>query len=137
MNARLHQLVFLLLFCIVTAIAQASTERLVYQEQAITLDGERYTARVPKGYRLELLTDALDGPRLLTFASNGDLFIGSKSGNVYRLQPPYTASQILVTLDDYPHSVAFRPNEILIARTDGLYRAPYRPGQKKLAAEAG
>ena len=45
---------------------------------------------MPKGYRLELLTSALDGPRLLTFAPNGDLFIGSKSGKVYRLAPPYT-----------------------------------------------
>ncbi|MCL5802099.1 MAG: PQQ-dependent sugar dehydrogenase [Gammaproteobacteria bacterium] len=127
---------FLFLCCLVTAVAEASVEKLTYQKQVITVDGEHRLARVPKGYQLELLTDVLDGPRLLTFSSNGDLFIGSKSGNVYRLPPPYTAPQILVTLDDYPHSVAFRPGEILIARTDGLYRAPYRPGQKKLAADA-
>jgi len=36
---------------------------------------------------------------------------------------------VVVRLDGYPHSVAFRDGEMLIARTDGLYRAPYAPGQ--------
>lgn len=120
------------LFCILVPSARAATAPLAYEEQAVSLDGQRQTVRVPKGLRLELLTRALDGPRLLTFAANGDLFVGSKSGNVYRLPPPYTKPQVLVTLDDYPHSVAFRKNEILIARTGGLYRAPYRPGQERL-----
>src|SRR4030065_39698 len=77
------------------------------------------------------------GRRLPPFAGNGDLFIGSKSGKVYRLPPPYTAPEVLVTLDDYPHSVAFRRDEILIARTNGVYRAPYRPGQQRIAPGAG
>ncbi len=127
---------FLFLCCCAAAFAQAATEALTYQDQAVTLDGERRGARVPQGYQLELLTDALDGPRLLTFSGNGDLFIGSKSGNVYRLPPPYTAPEVLVALGGYPHSVAFRSNEILIARTDGVYRAPYKPGQRKLAPAA-
>lgn len=136
MNAVARKLGFLFLFCLITAVAQASPERLIYQEQVITLDGERRTVRIPKGYQLELLSDALDSPRLLTFSGNGDLFIGSKSGNVYRLPPPYTAPEVLVALSNYPHSVAFRSNEILIARTDGVYHAPYKPGQKKLASTA-
>ena len=118
--------------CCVTVTAQAATQPLTYHEQILDLDGEHLSVRVPGGFRLELLTAALDGPRLLTFSANGDLFIGSKSGRIYRLPPPYTSPTVLVTLDDYPHSVAFRKNEILIARTDGLYRAPYRPGQQGL-----
>lgn len=127
-----------LLFCLafVAALAQAGTEALVYDEQTLTVDGVRRVVRLPRGYRLELLAEGLGGPRLLTFAGNGDLFIGSKSGKVYRVPPPYTAPEVLVTLDDYPHSVAFRRDEILIARTHGVYRAPYQPGQKKLAPEA-
>jgi glucose/arabinose dehydrogenase len=117
-------------------LAEAGTEALAYEEQTLMLDGARRVARVPQGYRLELLADGLGGPRLLTFADNGDLFIGSKSGKLYRMPPPYTAPEVLVTLDDYPHSVAFRRNEILIARTHGVYRAPYRPGQKSIAPEA-
>lgn len=112
--------------------AQASGEPLSYVDQSISLNGEQQTARVPRGYRLELVTAALDGPRLMTFAKNGDLFIGSRSGNVYRLPPPYTEPEVLVKFGGYPHSVALRENEILIARTDGVYRAPYRLGQKNL-----
>ena len=117
-------------------MAGAATEPLTYEEQTLQVDGTRQVARVPKGYRLELLTDKLDGPRLLTFANDGDLIIGSKSGKIYRVPPPYTSPEVLVTLDDYPHSVALRRGEMLIARTNGLYRAPYRPGQKSIALES-
>ena len=122
--------------CCSAAVAWATTQQLSYQEQTITLDGQTRTVRLLKGFELELLTAALDGPRLPTFAANGDLFIGSKSGRVYHLSPPYTSPEVLVSLDGYPHSVAFRDKEILIARTDGLYRAPYRPGQKHLDSES-
>lgn len=118
--------------CCVAMTVQASPQRLLYQEQVISIDGKPRTVQVPKGFELELLSSALDGPRLLTFATNGDLFIGSKSGRVYRLPPPYTSPEVLVRLDGYPHSIAFRKNTILIARTDGLYSAPFHPGQKRL-----
>ena len=113
------------------APVQAGTQALGYQEQSLSVEGKRRVARVPKGYRLEFLT-RLDEPRMLVFAPNGDLFAGSKSGKVYRLPPPYTQPDVLVELDDYPHSVAFRPGEILIAQTNGLFRAPYRPGQPRV-----
>ena len=135
MNLCAHK-IGLLLFSGLAMAAHAATNPLAYENQTLALDGQQVQARVPQGYRLELLTGALDGPRLLTFAPNGDLFIGSKSGKVYRLAPPYTTPQVLVTLDGYPHSVAFRKDEILIARTNGLYRAPYKPGQAKLTPEA-
>ena len=124
----------LLMLFLATAPAQAGTQVLVYEEQALTLDGERRTVRVPRGYRLELLS-RMESPRMLTFAANGDLFAGSKSGKVYRLPPPYTRAEVLVQLGDYPHSVAFRPGEILIAQTDGVYRAPYKQGQGSIAKE--
>ncbi|MEW6312796.1 MAG: sugar dehydrogenase [Pseudomonadota bacterium] len=124
-----------LLACLLPALAHAGTAALEYVEQTITLNGVQRSVRIPAGYRLELLA-VMDEPRLLTFADNGDLFAGSKSGKVYRLPPPYTQAQVLVELDGYPHSVAFRRNEILIARTGGVYRAPYRPGQAKIAPDA-
>src|SRR3989338_4592306 len=125
----------LFLLCMALSPAHAGVAGLAYKEQALTLDGERRTVRVPSGYRLELLS-LLDAPRMLSFAANGDLFAGSKSGKVYRLPPPYTKPEVLVQLDDYPHSVAFRQHEILIAQTDGLYRAPYRPGQARIPADS-
>jgi glucose/arabinose dehydrogenase len=126
---------FVILFFIVVPASgiKADTPRLSFEEQTISAGSERLIAQVPKGYRLELLTNKLDRPRLMAFAENGDLVIGSKSGKVYRLSRPYTDPAVLVELDDYPHSVAFRGGEILIARNHGLYRAPYRPGQKQLA----
>lgn len=130
----LSAFLFFLVFAL--AGAGAAPTPLTYEEQTLPVAGTRQSVRVPKGYRLELLTDKLDGPRLLTFAANGDLFIGSRSGKVYRLPPPYTAPEVLITLDDYPHSVAFRKGEILIARTNGLYRAPYQLGQKRIAPES-
>lgn len=128
---------FVLLFfsCFAMTPAQAGTQALVYEEQALTLDGVQRSVRVPKGYRLELLS-RLDKPRMLTFAANGDLFAGAKSGKVYRLPPPYSKAEVLVETGGYPHSVAFRPGEILIAKTDGVYRVPYQPGQKNIAPEA-
>ena len=45
--------------------------------QSIRIYAESYSVRVPEGYTLELLTDKLDGPRLLSFSNNGDLFICS------------------------------------------------------------
>lgn len=102
-------------------------------KQSVTINTKTYSVRLPTGYTLELLTDKLEGPRLLTFARNGDLFIGAKSGYVYRLPPPYTQPQVLLHIGGYPHSVAFRPGEILIAKTDGLYVAPYQPDQATIA----
>ena len=104
--------------------------------QSIRNDGETHSVRVPIGYRLELLTRRLDGPRLFTFAANGDLLLGSKSGHVYRLPPPYSRPEVLVSLPDYPHSVALRDGEIFIAQSSGLYRAPYRTGQARLDPDA-
>jgi glucose/arabinose dehydrogenase len=122
-----------LLLGLVATTTGAAAGPLAYEEHSLTVNGTRQVVRVPKGFRLELLTDNLDGPRLMAFAENGDLVIGSKSGRVYRLPPPYTSPEVLVSLDDYPHSVAFRQGEIVIARTNGVYRAPYQSGQKQIA----
>lgn len=126
--------VLLLLFCLAATPVHAGTAALVYEEQVLALDGVNRMVQVPKGYRLEWLS-RLDKPRMLTFAANGDLFAGSKSGKVYRLPPPYTRAEVLLELGDYPHSVAFRPGEILIAQTNGVYRAPYQTGQRSIAKE--
>ncbi|MBI5006191.1 MAG: PQQ-dependent sugar dehydrogenase [Nitrosomonadales bacterium] len=125
---------WLMLSCLVCAPAQAGTQALVYEQQTLSVEGKSRTVRVPKGYRLEWL-GGMDAPRMLTFAANGDLFAGSRSGKVYRLPPPYTKAEVLMEPGDYPHSVAFRKGEILIARNHGVYRAPYRAGQASIAEE--
>ena len=124
----------LCLFCLVLSPAHAGESTLAYEEQTLILNGERRSVHIPKGYRLELL-NRMESPRMLNFAANGDLFAGSKSGKVYRLPPPYTKPEVLLQLGGYPHSIAFRKDEILIVRTDGLYRAAYRLGQEKILTD--
>jgi len=114
-----------------TSLRAASTP-LHYEYQELQVEGSKQRIRIPAGYQLEILTDQLDRPRLMTFANNGDLLIGSRSGRVYRLPPPYREPQVLVDTGDYPHSVALRGNEIWIAQTSGLYRASYYTGQTKV-----
>jgi glucose/arabinose dehydrogenase len=113
-------------------VLTAAPEALNYQTQQMEFKSIQPSVQIPEGYMLELLNSRLEKPRMLTFAANGDLFIGSHSGHVYRLTQPYTSAQSLVQLNDYPHSVALREGEILIAQTGGLYRAPYQPGQAQI-----
>lgn len=134
MNGYLKIIFSTLLLYVLTICVMASESRLTYQNSVIVLDGKQYPVRTPTGYVLELLTDALEEPRLITVVENGDLLIGSKSGNVYRVPEPYTEPEVLVTLEGYPHNVALRKDEILIARTYGLYSAHYQPGQKKISS---
>jgi len=115
---------------------QAAPERVRLVEQQIEVAGQERTVRVPEGFVLEVAATGLAGPRLVTVGPNGDLFIGSRSGHVYRLPAPYQRAQSLVLLTGYPHSVAFRDGEILIARTAGLYRAPYSAGQTAIEPSA-
>jgi glucose/arabinose dehydrogenase len=101
-------------------------------DASIQAQGRRYAVQLPPGYVLELLTDGLKGPRLITFAPGGELLVGSRTGRVYRIPPPYTRPQVLVRFGGYPHSVALRAHdgaaELFVAETRGLYKASYQPG---------
>jgi len=126
----------LLLPVILLCYAAAAAGDSGYREEVLHIRGKDWTLRVPAGMQLDLLSDRLDGPRMLTFLPNGDLLSGSRSGRVYRLSAPYQRAEVLVSLADYPHSVAWRDGDLLIAQTDGLYRAPYSAGQRRIAPEA-
>lgn len=105
-----------------------------YRTSSVRVMGMEFSVRVPSGYEIEILSADLQAPRLLTFGPGGDLFAGSRSGAVYRFEAPYREAGVVAALGGYPHGVAFREGEILIARTDGVYRAPWRPGQGRLEA---
>jgi len=126
---------FFLLICSIFFLqekALGSADPIALKEQKLSVEGKVQIAIVPQGYELEALTADLEKPRLITFDEEGEMFIGSRRGFVYRLQPPYLRPEVVIKLDGYPHSVAFRKGEILIARTNGLYRAPYLAGQKRI-----
>lgn len=116
----------------VAGAASAGPGPLEYRTRRIAVADREREVVVPRGYAFEVLATGLDEPRLATFGPGGDLFLGSRGGKVYRLPVPYREAEVLVELDGYPHGVSFRPGEILIARTDGLYRAPYARGQRRI-----
>ncbi len=118
------------LLCLCTTSAYAAAP--VLHTQSLTVAGKTWALAVPEGLQLELLTDTLEQPRLMEFLPNGVLLVGSRSGKVFRLEPPYTRASVLVELEDYPHSLAYREGELLIAQTDGLYRAAFNPNDKSI-----
>ncbi|MGD8875441.1 MAG: PQQ-dependent sugar dehydrogenase, partial [Gammaproteobacteria bacterium] len=135
MNIRLLQHIRQVASCFAITCLLAATNGhagLEHTRQTLSTDSGDWVLEIPTGMRIEVLTTDLKTPRLMHFMPNGDLIIGSKSGNLYRLAPPYRKPDVLVKLSDYPHSVAWREGELLVAQTDGLYRAPYQPGQQRL-----
>lgn len=98
-------------------------------QSTISIGRNEYQVRLPPGYLLEIINRDLERPRLMSFARNGDLFIGARSGNIYQLAPPYDKVTRRIDFGGYPHSVAFRYRgeqvEMFVAETEGLYRASY------------
>lgn len=125
---------WLLLLMVSVSSAPLKAE-LQYHTKLLQLGSQQHSVRLPEGFQLELLTDQLEGPRMLSFSSDGELLIGSRSGAVYRLKPPYRQPETLIELDNYPHSVVVRDKHIFIAQTNGLYRAIYQTGQARIDPE--
>lgn len=118
-----------LLISISTSFAE-TTIKLQPQELSHPKFG-KVSVQVPHGYELQLLDAKLSRPRMIEFASTGEMFIGSPR-RVYLLRPPYTIAQTYIRINDYPHSVAIRENEMFIATTGGLYKAPYDPSANNI-----
>ncbi|MEM7249911.1 MAG: PQQ-dependent sugar dehydrogenase [Pseudomonadota bacterium] len=85
--------------------------------------------RLPAGFKVELLNTAMRAPRLITATDNGSLLIGSRSGALYHLAPPLKELTTLITWGDTPQSVVAMRDHLLLAGTEGIYRANYRDGQ--------
>ena len=90
------------------------------------------TLKVPVGYELEVVSTDLQRPRMITFTPDGDMLIGSRS-YVYRLKPPFEKIDSYFQVQGYPHSVAVRGDELLIAQTGGLYKTGYDPDARRFA----
>lgn len=93
-------------------------------EQTLRIGSLGFKVKLPSGYVLEQLSGEMQAPRILSF-SGDRLFVGSRSGKIYQLDPPYRSPRVLADLRGYPHSVVVRDGELLVARTDGVYRADY------------
>lgn len=99
--------------------------------QAFTQASQAYSLTLPRGMQLRFLA-AMDQPRMMFRADGGILLVGSRSGWIYRLAPPYRRAEPLLRLGDYPHSVVYRDGYLYIARTSGVYRVPYALKENRL-----
>lgn len=103
----------------------ASAAEIPRENSKLIIGGQSYSLSAPLGYKLELLTRLPGGPRLMAFDAENNLFVGSKSGKIFRLSPPYNKSTVYSKLGNYPHSIAFTSRHIFVAQIDGVYRAKY------------
>lgn len=86
---------------------------------------------VPHGFRVERIA-TIDQARELAFAPNGDLFVGSSTGDVY-IVPHADASagspRVFVHLDDTPaNGVSFADGSLYVGTQHAIWRVAYRNG---------
>ena len=140
-----RRILFLILIVTMLIVGSCAVERLVdkmkskdsvIQQQPsesgttqIELRDGRYTVYHPENFVLEFLNGDMNSPRMMNFYGD-QLFIGSKSGNVYRLDPPYDRAIPVTKLSGYPHSVLVHGDKIYVARTTGVFAADYNPGSE-------
>ena len=105
-----------------------SATAIEYREQVFETGDNAWRLKLPAGYALEHLA-AMNGPRLMVFDDDGRLLVGSGAGRVYRLDPPYVRATVYAALSGYPHDVALRDGMLFVAKSGGIYRAPYRAGR--------
>ena len=112
---------------------QAEQENIQHDLHVAEVGDEIFTLKVPAGYQLELLTTDMQRPRLFIFDDAGNMLVGSRSGHIYRLPPPYNEPEPpLLILPDYPHSLTIRNGYLYIAQTSSLSRISYDPTEEIL-----
>jgi glucose/arabinose dehydrogenase len=113
------------LFALFLACApSASAAGPVLVDGSVTIGGSAYDVRLPRGYRLEFLVNLLQ-PRFFVFGRSGEMFVGSRSGRVYRVDPSERRAEELVYLGGLPHSVAIRGDSLYVATTGELLETAY------------
>jgi glucose/arabinose dehydrogenase len=99
------------------------------------------------GFKTEVLASGFDGPRVIRFAPNGDLFLSESTGGrvrVLRFAPGQTApvsNEIFAAGLDRPYGIAFyppgpSPRYVYVATHNQVLRYPYRSGEFKPAGPA-
>jgi glucose/arabinose dehydrogenase len=125
---RIRRAAFLALLFGASQLYAAQLGELALSAVRIKIGQHDLPAEIPAGFKLEALNLELRRPRMLAFAADGSLWIGSGAGLVYRLEAPYTQASVIAEHDDYPHGVAFRGDEVFLATTSALLKAKLAPG---------
>ncbi|TFH85655.1 sugar dehydrogenase [Billgrantia azerbaijanica] len=106
-----------------TAIAQEENGDL----QTIEVAGTDQQLQAPEGVQVEKVA-SLDSPRMISIGLDGEMFIGSRSGGIYRSAPPYAQATTLAEIGDVPNSVIQRGDHLYVATTTALLKADYHAG---------
>jgi glucose/arabinose dehydrogenase len=103
--------------------------------------------KVPDGFRVQLYSDGLAGPRVIHVAANGDVFVAESGGGQIRVFRGLTAdgkperTEVFAGNLNKPYGLAFYPagpdpKWIYVADTDSVLRFPYRNGDLKATGAA-
>lgn len=89
-------------------------------------------ARVPSGFRIETVTDALPGARMMAFSPDGRLFVTQTQSGKVTVVPIGGGSPTPWATDlNRPHGIAFHGGYLYVAENDAVVRWPYRAGSAK------
>jgi len=99
---------------------------------------------VPKGFKVDVFADKLQGPRVMRLAPNGDIFVSeTQSGRVKVLRPSADGTradsvEVFAQGLNQPHGLQFypaaNPQWLYVAETNRVVRYAYRPGDQKASA---
>ncbi|MBV9574934.1 MAG: sorbosone dehydrogenase family protein [Acidobacteriales bacterium] len=98
--------------------------------------------QAPDGFKVERYAEGLEGPRLITRAPNGDLFVAQTSAGSILVLRGITAggkpekTEVFVGGLNEPFGIAFYPpgadpQYVYVGNTDSVVRFPYRTGDMK------
>jgi glucose/arabinose dehydrogenase len=105
-----------------------------FSSSTLLLGKQSFTAYHPQNFKLEAINLNLIKPRIIHFHGNR-MFVGSRSGEVYWMDPPYETTHSLGRLKGYPHSIVIKDEFIYIATTGAIIRAPYDQDSPQLSSE--
>jgi glucose/arabinose dehydrogenase len=102
--------------------------------------------QVPPGFKIELVAEGLNGPRIIRVAPNGDIFVAETYGGRIRVlrgadgTSKLTANEVYATGLHQPFGIAFFPSGddprwVYVANTDAVVRFPYRSGDLKASGK--
>jgi glucose/arabinose dehydrogenase len=93
--------------------------------------GMPFALNVPKGFRIELVSDGLQGARFLAAAPNGDIVVSLIGrGQVVAVRPgsvPGTQPMVIARGLEKPNGLAFHGNDLYIATWSGIVVIPDYP----------
>lgn len=104
------------------------------------------TPQVPEGFKVEMVAEGIENPRVIRFAPNGDMFVAnSEAGEVlvYRFaegSAEPTEESVFAEKLNQPYGIAFyppgeNPEWVYIAESDGLKRFAYASGDLKASGD--